>query len=907
LAAVAWNKTRDVGDVAGVVVLCATHRLARSLRQAHDRAQAALGLPHWRPLGALTVSQWLDAVSDEALLAGSMPAADAPGLVLTAEQERALWARLIEADSGDAPEAVFFDSEGLAAAAAAANALVEAWGLHIGGDFSEEVRRFLRWRGDFRRRCDAAGWCDAARALSMQIAALAAGAGQLPKRVLFAGFDRYTRQELRLAETLIGRRCEVGELELGGEADAAAAAVALPDRRAECRAAASWAAASLAAAPTARIAIVVPDLAALRTELVDALDAVLHPEAFDAANAEGRRRYNFSLGTALSRQPVVDVALRLLRLAAARRVEQAEVGELLRGGYWSADATEADRRARLEARLREILAPEFPVDRLLRFLRRQGERGLAAPRLLADLDALRAAAAALPARQLPSRWARDLRGVARAAGWPGERTLSSHEFQACGAFDEALESFGQFDGVLGRIAIGEAVSRLARLCHERVFQPETEGDPPLQIMGPLEAAGMRCDAVWVMGMNDDVWPAAANPNPLLPAELQRRAGTPGASAEVEAAFALAIHRRLLRSAPQITFSWAEGEGDRVRRPSPLIAGLPLIEPPLPHPRPAEALCGSGALEALDDNLAPPLAPGESVGGGANLLKAQAICPAWAFYRYRLGARALGEAVEGLDALARGSLLHAVLEAFWRGRAATQFLTMPKAEIAAALQAAVDGALAAFNAGRDEALSPRTIALERERLLALVAGWLEIEAARPVAFEVIACEEAHELEIEGLKLKLTVDRIDRLAHGGRAVIDYKTGRDLDCAPWAQARITEPQLPLYAAYVAAGEVDAVAFARLRLGHEGFVGIAAAAGLLPDVAGLDDKAGRRRFAAEDFPDWQSVVAHWRSAIAEVAAEIRDGVAAVALTDETDLAYCEVKPLLRLAERRSQQESAT
>ncbi|HEX8989356.1 MAG TPA: PD-(D/E)XK nuclease family protein [Rhodocyclaceae bacterium] len=893
-------KTREVGDVAGVVVLCATHRLARCLRQAHDRSQAALGGCCWSPLPALTVSQWLDDVLEEALLAGTLPVSEAAPTVLSAVQERALWERVIEAEAGDSPDAAFFDSEGLAAAAAAANELIEGWGLRVQGEHGEEVRRFMRWRAEFRRRCEPGGWCEPVRAQAMQIDALAAGAGRLPESVLFAGFDRYTHQEQRLAQALRARGCAVAELELGNAEDGRATAVALPDRLAECRAAVDWAAARHQADPVARIGIVVPDLAGVRTQLADALDEALHPQAFAAEHADMPRLYNFSLGAPLARQPLVETALRLLRLAASRRVEQAEAGELLRGAYWSADVGEADRRAQIEAAARESLAPTVSVERLLRFVRHKA----GAPRLIGHLENLRAGAAALPSRQLPSRWAADLAKLVEAAGWPGERPLSSHEFQARGAFGEALDSMAQFDGVLGRIGLGEAVSRLARLCAERVFQPETEGDPPVQVMGPLEAAGMRYDALWVMGMNDDVWPAAANPNPLLPAALQRRAGTPGASAEVEGSFALAINRRLLRSAPELVFSWARSEGDRVRRPSPLIAALPAGEAPAPKPPLAAALCGTAALEALDDHRAPPLAAGERVGGGSNLLKAQAICPAWAFYRYRLGARALGEPAEGLDASARGSLLHAVMEGFWQGRAATQFLAMPTAEVAAALRGAVDAALAAFNAARDEALPARIVALERERLLTLVGRWLELEAQRPVPFEVVACEAGHEVDIEGLRLKLTVDRIDRFAGGACAVIDYKTGARVDAASWAKDRITEPQLPLYAAFVAGAEVDAVAFARLRRGDEAFVGVAAASGLLPGVAGLAES--RRRFGEEAFPDWPSLIAHWRYAIAVVAAEVREGVAAVVVSDEAALAFCEVKPLLRLAERRSQQERA-
>jgi exodeoxyribonuclease-5 len=42
---------------------------------------------------------------------------------------------------------------------------------------------------------------------------------------------------------------------------------------------------------------------------------------------------------------------------------------------------------------------------------------------------------------------------------------------------------------------------------------------------------------------------------------------------------------------------------------------------------------------LHDAKAPAVGEGERVRGGTGLLKAQALCPAWAFYQYRLGARA----------------------------------------------------------------------------------------------------------------------------------------------------------------------------------------------------------------------------------------------------------------------------
>jgi exodeoxyribonuclease-5 len=47
------------------------------------------------------------------------------------------------------------------------------------------------------------------------------------------------------------------------------------------------------------------------------------------------------------------------------------------------------------------------------------------------------------------------------------------------------------------------------------------------------------------------------------------------------------------------------------------------------------------------------------------------------------------------------------------------------------------------------------------------------------------------------------------------------------------------------------------------------------------------------------------WAERIVELAREVREGCAAVVFADAKDIAYCEVKPLLRVAERRAQWEA--
>ena len=69
-----------------------------------------------------------------------------------------------------------------------------------------------------------------------------------------------------------------------------------------------------------------------------------------------------------------------------------------------------------------------------------------------------------------------------------------------------------------------------------------------------------------------------------------------------------------------------------------------------------------------------------------------------------------------------------------------------------------------------------------------------------------------------------------------------------------------------------------------------------------GLGTPAGRKVFAQAAFPDWASVLQHWRIRLQAVAAEVVAGDAGVRFADDKALQHCDVLPLLRLAERQAQ-----
>lgn len=910
------------------LVVCATSRLAQALQQQQARAMVLAGRAQWTPLQALTFDQWLERIQIEVSLQGLSEAPALLALPMDSVQERLLWERIIREDLEERCE-FLFDVAALAKTAMEAHQLSIVWGVQAKAhQLTEESRRFAGWQRRFLAECRERSWIDKHSLQQALLDALPTCFDRLqwPKRVAFAGHTRLNPAERKLRSLLQLRGIELLEWSSAAStgADAPGASVtclSYPDTAAEALAAALWAQQRWHADPQARLAIVVPDLALSRHLLEDTLDDVLMPMAICPGQAEAARPYNISLGMPLSHKPLVHTALALLQwLVDADKLSQAAVSPVLRSPYWSDAQKESAARALLEAAMRERLPPSANFEHFRQDLHRQSGSGhgrhLQAPELLRHLDQLAQALPGLQAARLPSRWAQDLPTLLQRGGWLFQRKLSSHEFQAKEALLDTIEQLARLDEWMGPVPYGTIVSQLRRACADRTFQVQTEGQPRLQVLGVLESSGLSFDGVWVMGMVDTAWPPAARPNALLPSELQRQAQSPNAGAAVQLEFAQALQAHWMHCTPELVFSWPRQLGDAKLSPSPLI---PVTAEQDHLPCPASPHWSWQAANRPDitlapplvDVMAPPVAPGERVRGGTWMLRAQAICPAWAYYQYRLGAQRLEKVTEGLDARQRGTFLHDAMEHFWKGVKTSQRLkALNHGECEGRVRAAVDQVLKAYNEDPgNTALKPRFAELERARLVRLITGWLELERSRAHDFEVMHTEKECALEIEGLPVRMFIDRIDQLADGSTLVIDYKTGANIDTKNWASDRLTEPQLPIYASIARPdeGPVHGVLFAKVLMNDPSWAGLSKDDKLLPKVTGLPSTKGRKLFPEERFPHWASVLEHWSERIRAVAMEVKDGHAGVRFADPKALEYCDVLPLLRVSERQSQLEAAS
>ena len=173
-------------------------------------------------------------------------------------------------------------------------------------------------------------------------------------------------------------------------------------------------------------------------------------------------------------------------------------------------------------------------------------------------------------------------------------------------------------------------------------------------------------------------------------------------------------------------------------------------------------------------------------------------------------------------------------------------------------------------------------LERMRLAKLARDWLEVEKKR-APFEVAAREEKRKLKVAGLELSGRIDRLDRLASGGHALIDYKSGRPTPNA-WQGERPDDPQLPLYA-LSAPEEISALAYAKLQTGAMRYMGFA-----------RDKDKG---FVAEA-KDWSALVNGWKQSLEALGAGFAAGDARVDPKDGlATCRYCDLQTLCRIHER--------
>lgn len=290
-------------------------------------------------------------------------------------------------------------------------------------------------------------------------------------------------------------------------------------------------------------------------------------------------------------------------------------------------------------------------------------------------------------------------------------------------------------------------------------RPSYGGHPRVAIYGLLEARMTRADLVICAGLNEGSWPAAPSVDPLLAPAIMRALGVPGADFRI----GLSAHDLAgMLGAPQIVLSRARRDAAGPAIPSRFLLRV-------------KALLGDKLAKSHIDHDTVALARGLSQPDR------NAIAYAIPIPDPSPDQRDVAIAVTALDRLrgdpyqfyARSILNLRSLDALdaeptpaWQGTVAHDILERWHKN-GGVLADVADRVLDENNA------HPLMRGLWLPRLVAALE-WVEQSLVIDPERTIAAVETKSEMTVDGVRIHGRADRIDRLANGTLAIVDYKTG-------------------------------------------------------------------------------------------------------------------------------------
>ena len=862
----------------GGTLLVPTHHRVRAVQLAHAAAELGAGRQVWPSAGVLTPQSWARRECERR-------AEEAPEewpRVLSPTEEWLLWREAAQDAARNYP---FLDTGLLAESLRRSSERATAYGIAVrpAAADGEAALLFEAQRG-FEARCRELN----AVSVSALIPRLTSGPA---RELLMRGFDAIPPWLAALAQRSAGDGASAAQ-----RANAAVRGVRTPDAVTQMEAIATWCRERFRTQPDARLFVMLPGPAGARERLAALIRDALDPKAPLTLERTARALVGIEGGDPFGALALPAQALLTLDVLAGAVIEVELIGRWLTSPCW--ETPDAARRAHLALLLRERgptslglrgflgalqLAPRElkPAARELDTRLRQAERKLA------------------EGRASPRRWSERFEAALSALGWPGVLATDGAAHQTRLRWRELLEEFGELAASAATLERGAALELLRALAMRTSYRPSDEG-VPVTVSPLLADPVVIYDGIWVGSLDADALPQPPAPDPFLPLQAQIAAGVPEASVAGRRAQGNGLFAAWCRGTRELVLSVPAQDEDRELLPSPYLAGLAFEEAPAAKLWLPLRLHREGCTEHITDVRGTTFNPLTPLPGGTRALTLQNTCAFRAYAELRLGAVALEHAEPGVPMDQRGLLLHAALQMLWAELRNSQALvaldegaievliTQCVAQAARALQAEVGRGRRARRAPDTQfdlfaVLSP---ALEREcaRATGLIRRLCALERTRP-AFTVEATEQMAELALGGGRVRLRLDRIDRIA-GGRAVLDYKSGRP-GTPDWYGERPTHPQLLAYLAALG-DDVRALATVNLTAREVRFTGVAESGALLPRVKALPATAAAAA-------DWSAQRDRWLALIERL---IRAFLAGDAQVDPAPGAcdYCHLTDVCRI-----------
>lgn len=779
----------------GGTIVLPTRLLASVARQQLADEKKKAGLDSWERPEILSISAWLVSCWNAARFSGlNVPA------LLSPSQEVELWRRLFEEVHPNV-----FDFAGAARLAMRAGSTIAEWQLPVDGEWwerskdSEFYRQLHRRFGKEVRDRGCITRADVWRSLPDWIRSEA----YKPARVSFVGFREFS-PALSLVLELLRTRAACAPFERK-KSKPRVVSQECPAFLEEAETAVRWARNLIEENPSCSIGVFVPDLQSKRQIVSRIFESVLDPPGSvqlgipTIAGDDGKSPvFHLHGSRPVLREPLVASALTLLELLRPR-IRIADASAILLSPFLSSASEERSARALADLNLRRSRDIDVTFSQI-------EYRTSACEHLRQVWERIREIRPKAGKLELPE-WSELFGDLIAASGWPGDAPLTGYEQRVTQVWNDALSELGSLGFVSPPVTFESALSRLRDTLGQKASPELGDELSPIQILDLVEADGLEFDACAAIGLSEENWPRGTSLVPFIPPAVQRTSETSANSSTRFKDLSQERAAALFATAPNMLVTYSGTLAPQVRSfvktKSGVVAkwtGITMLSPE-----------GAGRkIELIEDFQAPPFRLTEPLSGGVGVIRSQAQCPFRAFAEYRLHAQRPEDACFGFDARERGGYLHRALENVWKRLECSERLEqVSDSELESIVDAAVIEALASE---RNSPFREVICAAERDRLRDAILYWLnEKEKQRGTAFRVEHVEEKKTVEINGLQLRLRVDRIDRLADDSVVLIDYKSG-DISERGLQGKRPSEPQLLVYAAAMEE-EVDGIFLAQVR----------------------------------------------------------------------------------------------
>jgi probable DNA repair protein len=636
-----------------------------------------------------------------------------------------------------------------------------------------------------------------------------------------------------------------------------------------------------------KILIVTPQLDQIIDRLTSMLDKTFHPETFTPSLSQEKRIYQFSLNTPLFHLSMVYLNLKLIELAARGTSKINEIKNILSHSGWS-DGKELCQRYKLINHLERKRRGSISTKDLIEMSELIEGLNNETPFLKIHLNHIHASHHKWRTKRSPSEWIKTfdeyLKNIQSSLLAPKD----SFEESIYEAWSKTNETISSLDNLMGEISIQEMLDIFQYYLKKTTHQHKHQGNFKIDILGFHETTYENYDATWIMNLNEHHWPTPHQYNPFIPIKIQHDSHIN--THEKRHLNASKILDKFTHTSPFVTLSYAKKMGEEEIFPSPTLhdfVSSKLLEDINFKFKKNEF--NHEFIEYIEDSTSTNIKVQQTVKSGIKLLEAQSICPAWAFYEFRLGARKIEEEdEENLTTRLRGNLFHKTLEQFWtENNSASLVRALNEKELAKKIQSITHKNIA-IEKKKYPRILPEFFNIEEIRLISYLEKWIQHELKRG-DFEVKETEKNIPIHLGCLNFNIKIDRIDEV-NQKNIVIDYKSGATKTINEWFLNAYGELQMPFYALFASNKPIDAIAIGIINSPKPQWIGIGRDRGLLQ---GIKDAA------AIDYQSWDDLIGFWKYRIDEAVKSYESGNAAIKFTREKDMAYCQVKPILRLPER--------